>query len=120
MVFFWYSKTIILKFVISKLLKLVKFVTLVPVKEPMIVGHEASGRVAKCGSAVTNLKVGDRVSIEPGYNLSADDFAKQGRYNLSDVFFCATPPDDGCLMKYYKHKANWCYKVSLNYILTSI
>ena len=77
----------------------------------MIVGHEASGRVAKVGAKVTNLKVGDRVSIEPGYNLGADEFAKKGRYNLSDVFFCATPPDDGCLMKYYKHKANWCYKV---------
>jgi len=81
------------------------------VTEPMILGHEASGRVAKVGSGVTNLKVGDRVSIEPGYNLSSDEFAKKGRYNLSKVFFCATPPDDGCLMKYYKHKANWCYKV---------
>lgn len=84
------------------------------VKKPMILGHEASGKVAKIGSAVTNLKVGDRVSIEPGYNLSADEFAKKGRYNLSEVFFCATPPDDGCLMKYYKHKANWLYKIPDN------
>ena len=81
------------------------------VNEPMILGHEASGKVIKAGKKVKNLAVGDRVSIEPGYNLEADDYAKNGRYNLSDVFFCATPPDDGCLMKYYKHKANWCYKI---------
>jgi L-iditol 2-dehydrogenase len=81
------------------------------VNEPMILGHEASGKVIKAGKKVKNLVIGDRVSIEPGYNLEADDYAKNGRYNLSDVFFCATPPDDGCLMKYYKHKANWCYKI---------
>lgn len=81
------------------------------VNEPMILGHEASGKVIKAGKNVKNLQVGDRVAIEPGYNLEADDYAKKGRYNLSDVFFCATPPDDGCLMKYYKHKANWCYKI---------
>jgi L-iditol 2-dehydrogenase len=84
------------------------------VNEPMILGHEASGKVIKAGKKVKNLAVGDRVSIEPGYNLEADDYAKNGRYNLSDVFFCATPPDDGCLMKYYKHKANWCYKIPEN------
>jgi len=84
------------------------------VNEPMILGHEASGKVVKAGKKVKNLAIGDRVSIEPGYNLEADDYAKNGRYNLSDVFFCATPPDDGCLMKYYKHKANWCYKIPEN------
>eukprot|EP01035_Chromulina_nebulosa_P048158 gene48158-65333_t len=32
------------------------------VKAPMILGHEASGTVIETGSAVTSLKVGDRVS----------------------------------------------------------
>jgi len=60
---------------------------------------------------VTNLKIGDRVAIEPGYPIHEDEYYKQGRYNLSDVFFCATPPDDGCLMKYYAHRATWCHKI---------
>lgn len=84
------------------------------VKDPMILGHEASGKVIKVGKNVTNLKIGDRVSIEPGYPLIEDEYYKQGRYNLSDVFFCATPPDDGCLMKYYAHRATWCHKIPDN------
>ncbi|XP_068615176.1 sorbitol dehydrogenase [Brachionichthys hirsutus] len=80
--------------------------------KPMVLGHEASGRVVKVGSAVKHLKVGDRVAIEPGVPRQADEFCKTGRYNLSPtIFFCATPPDDGTLCRYYKHSANFCYKL---------
>lgn len=54
---------------------------------------------------------GDRVAIEPGVPREMDEFFKNGRYNLSPtIFFCATPPDDGNLSRYYKHSANFCYK----------
>ena len=36
------------------------------VKEPMVLGHEASGTITEIGSAVSTLKVGDRVCMEPG------------------------------------------------------
>src|SRR6187431_3078737 len=36
------------------------------VREPMVLGHEAAGVVTEIGSAVTTLKVGDRVCMEPG------------------------------------------------------
>ena len=36
------------------------------VREPMILGHEASGTVVETGSEVTHLKAGDRVCMEPG------------------------------------------------------
>ena len=84
------------------------------VENEMILGHEAAAKVIKIGSKVTNLKVGDRVAIEPGYPLENDNFSKTGRYNLSPVFFCATPPDDGCLSRFYKHKAAFCYKLPDN------
>lgn len=55
--------------------------------------------------------LGDRVAIEPGVPREMDEFFKNGRYNLSpSIFFCATPPDDGNLCRYYKHSANFCYK----------
>ncbi|XP_068168620.1 sorbitol dehydrogenase-like [Antennarius striatus] len=83
--------------------------------KPMVLGHEASGRVVKVGSAVKHLKVGDRVAIEPGVPREVDEFFKNGRYNLSPtIFFCATPPDDGNLCRYYKHSANFCYKLPDN------
>jgi len=84
------------------------------VKKPMILGHEAAGKVIKIGKNVTNLKEGDRICIEPGYPIENDNFSKTGRYNLSPVFFCATPPDDGCLSRFYKHKAAFCYKLPDN------
>ncbi|XP_012689824.1 sorbitol dehydrogenase [Clupea harengus] len=85
------------------------------VKKPMVLGHEASGRVVKVGSAVTHLKPGDRVAVEPGVPRDMDEFFKSGRYNLSPtIFFCATPPDDGNLCRYYKHSANFCYKLPDN------
>nr|XP_028561918.1 sorbitol dehydrogenase isoform X1 [Podarcis muralis] len=85
------------------------------VKNPIVLGHEASGTVVKVGSAVTKLKKGDRVAIEPGVPRETDEFCKIGRYNLSpSIFFCATPPDDGNLCRYYKHDANFCYKLPDN------
>ncbi|KAG5263816.1 hypothetical protein AALO_G00268950 [Alosa alosa] len=85
------------------------------VKKPMVLGHEASGRVVKVGSDVTHLKPGDRVAVEPGVPREMDEFFKSGRYNLSPtIFFCATPPDDGNLCRYYKHSANFCYKLPDN------
>lgn len=84
-------------------------------KKPMVLGHEASGQVLKVGSAVEHLKPGDRVAIEPGVPREIDEFCKNGRYNLSPtIFFCATPPDDGNLCRYYVHNGNFCYKLPDN------
>lgn len=58
---------------------------------------------------------GDRVAVEPGVPREVDEFFKSGHYNLSpSIFFCATPPDDGNLCRYYKHNANFCYKLPDN------
>ncbi|XP_075979291.1 sorbitol dehydrogenase-like [Anticarsia gemmatalis] len=81
-------------------------------KEPMIMGHEASGVVAKVGAKVKNLKVGDRVAIEPGVPCRYCEFCKTGRYHLCpDMVFCATPPIHGNLARYYKHSADFCFKL---------
>ncbi|XP_075860430.1 sorbitol dehydrogenase-like [Microcebus murinus] len=85
------------------------------VEKPTVLGHEASGTVAKVGSLVKHLKPGDRVAIEPGATRETDEFCKIGRYNLSPtIFFSATPPDDGNLCRFYKHNADFCYKLPDN------
>ncbi|EFN71779.1 Sorbitol dehydrogenase [Camponotus floridanus] len=81
-------------------------------KKPMIIGHESSGTVAKLGKNVKNLKVGDRVGIEPGVPCRICNFCKEGRYNLcKDIVFCATPPVHGSLRRFYKHAADFCFKL---------
>ncbi|XP_064594476.1 sorbitol dehydrogenase-like [Liolophura sinensis] len=85
------------------------------VREPLLMGHECSGIVSQVGDGVTSLKVGDRVAIEPGVPCRRCDFCKTGRYNLcQDVFFLATPPDNGALARYHTHAADFCYKLPDN------
>ncbi|XP_054286199.1 sorbitol dehydrogenase-like [Macrosteles quadrilineatus] len=81
-------------------------------KAPMVMGHEASGTVAKIGKKVKHLKPGDRVAVEPGVPCRYCAHCKQGRYNLcADIIFCATPPCHGNLARYYTHAADFCFKI---------
>lgn len=82
------------------------------VRSPMIIGHESSGVVVKKGSKVSNLEIGDRVACEPGVSCRYCDFCKSGKYNLcKEMKFCATPPVDGNLTKFYAHAADFCFKI---------
>lgn len=85
------------------------------VKPPFVLGHEAGGRVVETGSKVTNLKIGDRVALEPGKTCGRCEFCKTGRYNLCpDVIFFATPPIDGVFQDYVAHPADLCFKIPDN------
>lgn len=82
------------------------------VDAPMIMGHEASGTVIECGANVRNLKVGDRVCMEPGIPNLNSRASKLGVYNVDpDVVFWATPPVDGCLMPEVVHPAAFTYRL---------
>ncbi len=68
------------------------------VNAPMVLGHEASGVIIETGSDVHNLKVGDRVCIEPGIPDWSGKACREGFYNLDPgIVFWATPPWHGCL-----------------------
>jgi len=85
------------------------------VKFPFILGHECAGTIVEAGSAVKNLKVGDRVALEPGIPCGSCEFCLSGKYNLCpDVRFFATPPYDGCLMNYVTHPAQFAFKLPDN------
>ena len=77
---------------------------------PFMLGHECAGTVVEVGSKVTHLKKGDRVCCEPSVTCGKCEYCKSGRYNLcNEVVFWATPPVQGCYMKYVPFKADLCY-----------
>ncbi|PWJ50764.1 NAD(P)-dependent alcohol dehydrogenase [Faecalicatena contorta] len=85
------------------------------VKPPFVLGHEAGGVVAAVGEEVTNLKIGDKVALEPGKTCGKCEFCKTGKYNLCpDVIFFATPPVDGVFQDYVTHPAELCFKIPDN------
>jgi 2-desacetyl-2-hydroxyethyl bacteriochlorophyllide A dehydrogenase len=51
---------------------------------PLIMGHEASGIIAKTGEDVKDWKTGDRVTFDSTVYPLDDWFTLRGRYNLSD------------------------------------
>ena len=80
-----------------------------------MLGHEPGGTVVEVGKNVKNLKVGDRVALEPGKTCGHCEFCKTGRYNLCpDVVFFATPPVDGVFQEYVAHEAALCFKLPDN------
>ncbi|MDO4782457.1 MAG: NAD(P)-dependent alcohol dehydrogenase [Capnocytophaga felis] len=85
------------------------------VKPPFVLGHEPGGTVVEVGKDVKHLKVGDRVSLEPGKTCGHCEFCRRGEYNLCpDVVFFATPPVDGVFLEYVAHEADLCFKLPDN------
>lgn len=72
------------------------------VQYPFIVGHECSATVKAVGPAVTKVKVGDPVVVEPAISCHKCDQCKRGRENTCfNLRFLGTPGQgNGCLCEY--------------------
>ncbi|WP_316858648.1 L-idonate 5-dehydrogenase [uncultured Cohaesibacter sp.] len=58
------------------------------IKEPMTLGHEVSGIITELGEDVTNLAVGDRVSVNPSKPCGKCIYCQEGhRENCMDMQF---------------------------------
>lgn len=81
------------------------------VREPLVLGHEASGVVRALGPGTSGrLQPGQRVAMEPGVPCRRCRACREGRYNLCpDVKFFATPPVDGTFARYVAHDEDFCY-----------
>jgi (R,R)-butanediol dehydrogenase/meso-butanediol dehydrogenase/diacetyl reductase len=53
-------------------------------KLPQVLGHEFGGTIVAIGGEVTNVKVGDRVSVQPMVSPRDDYFGTRGLYQLSE------------------------------------
>jgi L-iditol 2-dehydrogenase len=69
---------------------------------PYRIGHECSATVAQVGRAVKNVKVGDKIAVEPAVSCHKCDQCRMGRENTCrHLQFLGTPGQgDGCLCEY--------------------
>jgi D-xylulose reductase len=85
------------------------------VKEPLVLGHEASGTVIEVGADVRHLKIGDRVCMEPGIPDPNSKATRLGLYNIDPaVRFWSAPPIHGCLRENLVHPAEFTFKLPDN------
>ena len=82
------------------------------VEEPMILGHELSGRIAAVGDQVDPSRIGQRVAVEPQHPCRRCKQCTAGRYNLCPYMeFYATPPIDGAFCRYVTIDAEFAHPV---------
>ncbi|KAA0023190.1 NAD(P)-dependent alcohol dehydrogenase [Antrihabitans cavernicola] len=82
------------------------------VNGPLILGHEAAGRIVAVGSEVSADRIGARVSIEPQRPDPTSSQSRAGRYNLCPhMEFFGTPPIDGALCEYVTIQSSFAHAV---------
>ena len=66
----------------------------IKLKEPMVLGHEVSGHISKLGSKVTNLRIGQLVSVSPSRPCNNCEFCLEGSQNhcLNMKFYGSAMP----------------------------
>lgn len=67
---------------------------------PLTLGHEFAGVVTEVGEGVTEVKVGDRVAIEPMLHCKQCEYCKKGNYNLCEKFGFVGLNSDGGFADY--------------------
>ena len=84
------------------------------VKYPFPVGHEGAGEVIEVGSAVSRVKPGDRIAIEPAMPCGECDQCKVGRpHTCRKLRFLGCPNQaDGCLAEYLVMPEDSCFPIA--------
>ena len=81
---------------------------------PFTIGHECGAIVEQVGAAVTRVKAGDRVAVDPAHGCMTCDQCKAGRFNTCrQVRFLGSPAsEDGCLAEYIVTSEHCCFPIS--------
>jgi len=82
---------------------------------PIVMGHEFSGQVVEVGEGVTNIEIGDRVTVEPVYSCGKCEACKQGKYNLCSLMgFYGLAGGGGGFSEYASVPAHMIHKLPDN------
>ncbi|MDD5697331.1 MAG: alcohol dehydrogenase catalytic domain-containing protein [Victivallaceae bacterium] len=89
------------------------------IQYPFTVGHEGSGIVAAAGSAVSRVKPGDAIAIEPGMPCHHCDQCLRGReHTCRKLIYLGCPGQaEGCLSEYIVMKEESCFPLGENITL---
>ncbi|ADG40635.1 MULTISPECIES: zinc-dependent alcohol dehydrogenase family protein [Leuconostoc] len=90
-----------------------------PAVPPIVLGHENSGVVAEIGSAVTNVKVGDRVTVDPNIYCGQCKYCRTGRPELCENLSAVGVTRDGGFEEYFTAPASVVYPIPDNVSLKS-
>ena len=85
-----------------------------PAVPPIILGHENSGVVAAIGSKVTNVKVGDRVAVDPNIYCGQCEYCLTQRPELCDHLSAVGVTRNGGLAEQFTAPATVVYKLPDN------
>ncbi|RBO96940.1 NAD(P)-dependent alcohol dehydrogenase [Nocardia puris] len=82
------------------------------VAQPLVLGHEAAGRIVGVGAGVDASRIGQRVSIEPQRPDPSSAETRRGDYHLCPhMRFFGTPPVDGAFCDYVTIGADFAHPV---------
>lgn len=81
------------------------------VRFPVIPGHEFSGEIVAVGDKVTNVRVGDRVTVDPNIVDHTCHFCRRGEIHLCENLTAVGVNYDGGFAEYCRVPAAQAYKV---------
>lgn len=82
------------------------------IEPPHILGHESAGEIAAVGADVKDLKVGDRVAVEPQRACWSCEYCQSGEYHLCKSMEFMSAPSEGAFVEYAVRPANMCFKIA--------
>jgi len=81
-------------------------------KLPVILGHQAVGRVVKVGPGVSTVKVGDRVGVAwIGWSCGSCSYCVRGEENLCSSFKATGCDFDGCYAEFMVAREGYIYRL---------
>lgn len=84
------------------------------IRPPIILGHEFSGNVVEKGKNVKNVKIGDRVCVEPLSTCGDCYFCKKGEYNRCLYLGLIGCQFNGAFAEYCSINEKWLHKLPKN------
>ncbi|WP_101910975.1 zinc-dependent alcohol dehydrogenase [Marasmitruncus massiliensis] len=78
---------------------------------PVTIGHEFSGDVAAVGAGVTEVQVGDRVTVEPCLVCGKCEACRHGNYGYCEQISFTYRQGDGAMADYVTVQAPYVYRL---------